>query len=82
VAAVTPGAVVDFHLRGDPNTIARNPVTGAVLWQANTVNGADAVAGNLIYTPGFAGNISVRRVSDGAVVANVRYPQRTPSSAA
>jgi outer membrane protein assembly factor BamB len=74
VAAVTPSAVVDFHLRGDPNTIARNPVTGAVLWQANTVNDADAVAGNLIYTPGFTGNISVRRVSDGAVVANVPLP--------
>jgi outer membrane protein assembly factor BamB len=78
VAAITPSAVVDFHLRGDPNTIARNPLTGAVLWQANTINGADAVAGNLIYTPGFTGNISVRRVSDGAVVANVPLPAADP----
>jgi hypothetical protein len=78
VAAVTPSAVIDYHLRGDPNTIARSPLTGAVLWQANTINGADAVAGNLIYTPGSTGNISVRRVSDGAVVANVPLPAADP----
>jgi outer membrane protein assembly factor BamB len=69
VTAITPTAVVDFHLRGDPNTIARDPSTGTVLWQASTINGADAVAGDLVYTVNFNGNIKVRRISDGSVVA-------------
>jgi outer membrane protein assembly factor BamB len=71
VTAITPGAVVDFHLRGDPNTIARNPSNGTVLWQASTINGAEAVAGSLVYTLSFTGDIAVRRISDGSVVASV-----------
>jgi outer membrane protein assembly factor BamB len=71
VTAITPDAVVDFHLRGDPNTIARNPSTGAVLWQARTINAAEAVAGNLVYAVSLTGDIEVRRISDGSVVANV-----------
>jgi outer membrane protein assembly factor BamB len=70
VTAITPNAVVDFHLRGDPNTIARNSSNGTVLWQANTSNGAEAVAGDLVYTVNFT-SIEVRRVSDGSVVAQV-----------
>lgn len=75
VTAITPSAVIDYHLRGDPNTIARNPATGTVLWRASTINGADAVAGELVYTVGFTGDIEVRRISDGSVVANVPVPQ-------
>ena len=71
VTAITPSAVVDLHLRGDPNTIARNPSTGTVLWQASTSNGADAVAGDLVYTVSLNGNIKVRRISDGSVAATV-----------
>jgi outer membrane protein assembly factor BamB len=71
VTAITPSAVVDFHLREDPNTIVRNPSTGTVLWQARTTSGADAVAGDLVYTESSTASIKVRRISDGAVVANV-----------
>jgi outer membrane protein assembly factor BamB len=71
VTAITPSAVVDFHLRGDPNTIARNPSTGAVLWKANSRAGAEAVAGDLVYTESLTGDIKIRRIADGAVVAKV-----------
>ncbi len=75
VTALTPSAVIDFYLRGDPNTIARNPSTGAVLWQASTINGAEAAVGDLVFTQSpTTGNIDVRRVSDGSVVASVPVP--------
>jgi outer membrane protein assembly factor BamB len=77
VSAITPNVVVDFHLRGDPNTIARNPSTGTVLWRATTGNGAEAVAGDLVYATGVAG-IDVRRISDGAVVATVPILEADP----
>ena len=78
MSAITPNVVVDFYLRGDPNTIARDPASGAVLWRANTINGADAVAGDLVYTVSFTGDIEVRRISDGAVVANVPILETDP----
>jgi hypothetical protein len=71
VSALTPSAVVDFHLRGDPNTIARKPSTGTVLWRASTNNGAEAVAGDLVYAQSLTGDVDIRRLSDGAVVATV-----------
>jgi outer membrane protein assembly factor BamB len=74
VTAITPSAVVDFHLRGDPNTIARNPSTGAVLWRASTAGVAEAVAGDLVYDASTTGDLEVRRISDGSVVANVPVP--------
>jgi outer membrane protein assembly factor BamB len=77
VTAITPNVVVDFHLRGDPNTVARNPSTGAVLWRGSTGTGAEAVAGHLVYTLG-SGGIEVRRLSDGSVVANVPVSATDP----
>jgi outer membrane protein assembly factor BamB len=78
VNAITPNAVIDYHLRGDPNTIARNPATGAVLWRTNTISGAEAVAGNLVYTVSFAGDIEVRRIADGSVIVNVPILESDP----
>jgi outer membrane protein assembly factor BamB len=75
VTAITPSAIIDSHLRGASTTVARNPSTGAVLWQTNGIAGAEAVAGNLVYAPGFNNDIEVRRLSDGAVVATVPLPE-------
>lgn len=76
VTALTPNAVVDFFLRGSPNTTVRNPTTGAVLWQTNTLGGAAAVAGGLIYTEGFGASpdLVVLRLSNGSTVATVHIP--------
>jgi outer membrane protein assembly factor BamB len=70
--AITPSAVVDFNLRADPNTIARNPSTGAVLWQMNFAGEPQAVAGNLVYGFDWGDAILVRRISDGTAVATVK----------
>ena len=48
------------------------------VWQANTIDGAEAVAGNLVYAAGFNDDIEVRRLSDGSVVANVPLPAGDP----
>jgi outer membrane protein assembly factor BamB len=76
VAAITPSAVLDFHLRADLNTIARNPSTGAVLWQASTSTAVEAVAGDLVYV--LNGDIDIRRISNGSIVATIPVSPTDP----
>jgi outer membrane protein assembly factor BamB len=84
VAVLTPNAIVDTNFRSLLPTIARDPSTGAVLWQSDTRTATDVVgAGNLIY--GTIGNADgtvvavARRLSDGTVVATLPLRQDTLS---
>lgn len=66
VSAVTPNVLLEFNLRLDPTTTARDTSTGAVLWQARLDSGG-VVAGNLVYGFRSGANV-VLRISDGSVV--------------
>jgi outer membrane protein assembly factor BamB len=70
---VTPDAVLDYTFLSPNSTVARNPATGAVLWQATGNGGAQAVAGNLVYSISSTGDaIAIRRIGDGSMVATVQ----------
>lgn len=69
-SVVAPSAVLSRTLGGAIR--ARDPSTGAVQWQAPDPGGAQAVAGNLVYSVGAVDTINVRRISDGTLVGTVQ----------
>jgi outer membrane protein assembly factor BamB len=73
--AVTPGAVLSNNPRTGTLT-ARDPITGVVLWSTNQTDFAAAATDQLAFFS--AGDI--RRLSDGALVGNVRGADGTATS--
>jgi outer membrane protein assembly factor BamB len=68
VEAITPQVTIEFRLREDPATFARDTSTGAVVWSANV--GAEAASEGLLYSAGVNG-LRINRLSDGTLVTTV-----------